>query len=135
MRLEVKELTVFDVEQARAEKLAAAVCARFGAGRAKAGTDLAGAMAAADGLVHCTPTGMKAHPGLPLDAKLLERRHWVSEIVYFPMETELLRVARQLGCRTLDGGGMAVGQAVDAFRLFSDVEPNADRMRANFLSM
>lgn len=135
MRLEVAELTVFDVERPRAEKLAAALVARFGAGRAKAGTDLGAAMAVADGLVHCTPTGMKAHPGLPLDGKLLEKRHWVSEIVYFPIETELLRVARQLGCRTLDGGGMAVGQAVDAFRLFTGVEPDAARMRAHFLSM
>lgn len=135
LRLDVRELTIFDVERDRAERLAAAVAARFGAGRARAGDDLAGAMAAADGLVHCTPTGMKAHPGLPLDVRLLERRHWVSEIVYFPLETELLREARRLGCRTLDGGGMAVGQAVDAFRLFSGVEPSAERMRAHFLSM
>jgi 4-diphosphocytidyl-2C-methyl-D-erythritol kinase len=44
----------------------------------------------------------------------------------------VLRAARALGCRTLDGGGMAVHQAVDAFRLFTGQEPDAARMRAHF---
>ncbi|MCQ8779927.1 hypothetical protein NQU49_25310, partial [Escherichia coli] len=44
------------------------------------------------------------------------------------LETELVRTARATGCRVLDGGGMAVFQAVDAFRLITDVEPDAARM-------
>ena len=128
-------LTLFDMDPARAAALAEALCARFGAGRAVAGQDLPAAMAAADGLVHATPTGTAAHPGLPLPAELLAARHWVAEIVYFPLETELLRVARALGCRTVHGGGMAVFQAADAFRLFSGREPDADRMLRHFASM
>jgi shikimate dehydrogenase len=92
-------------------------------------------MAGADGLIHCTPTGMAKLPGLPLEAKLLQSRHWVAEIVYFPLETELLRVARAQGCRTVDGGGMAVFQAVGAFRLFTGVEPDAERMKRYFAGM
>jgi shikimate dehydrogenase len=92
-------------------------------------------MAAADGLVHCTPTGMAAHPGLPLPAALLRPALWVAEIVYFPLETELLRVARALGCRTLDGGGMAVFQAAEAFRLFTGITPDAERMLRHFISL
>jgi shikimate dehydrogenase len=130
-----KELTVFDVDAARSAELAASLAARFGAGRAVGGTDLPAAMARADGLIHCTPTGMAKLPGLPLPAELLDRRHWVAEIVYFPMETELLRVARAKGCRTVDGGGMATFQAVGAFRLFTGVEPDAERMRRHFLSL
>ena len=130
-----KQLTVFDVDPARSADLAASLSGRFGAGRAVGGADLAAAMAKADGLIHCTPTGMAKLPGLPLDAALLQRRHWVAEIVYFPLETELLRVARAKGCRTVDGGGMAVFQAVGAFRLFTGVEPDAERMRRHFLSM
>ncbi|MBF2933878.1 hypothetical protein HKT23_15515 [Pseudomonas aeruginosa] len=49
--------------------------------------------------------------------------------------TELLRQARALGCRTLDGGTMAVFQAVKAFELFSGVEADAARMQAHFASM
>src|SRR5207244_3163557 len=39
------------------------------------------------------------------------------------------------GCRVLDGGGMAVFQAVDAFKLFTGVEPDADRMLAHFAEL
>jgi len=135
MRLGIGTLTLFDMDRARAEGVAAALCARHGAGRAVAGTDLTAAMAAADGLIHATPTGTAAHPGLPLDPALLEGRHWVSEIVYFPMETELLRTARAKGCRTAHGGGMAVFQAVHAFGHFSGLVPDADRMLAHFARM
>jgi shikimate dehydrogenase len=130
-----RELTIFDVDAARSAELASSLGGRFGAGRAVGGTDLAAAMARADGLIHCTPTGMAKLPGLPLKPELLDRRHWVAEIVYFPLETELLRVAREKGCRTVDGGGMATFQAVGAFRLFTGVEPDAERMRRHFLSM
>ncbi|MFZ4406537.1 MAG: shikimate dehydrogenase [Paracraurococcus sp.] len=135
MRLGIGTLTLFDMDRARAEGVASALCARHGAGRAVAGTDLTAAMAAADGLIHATPTGTAAHPGLPLDPALLEGRHWVSEIVYFPMETELLRTARAKGCRTAHGGGMAVFQAVHAFGHFSGLVPDADRMLAHFARM
>jgi shikimate dehydrogenase len=50
----------------------------------------------------------------------------VADIEYFPIETELLRRARALGCRTLDGGGMAVFQAAQAFRLFTGIAPDPD---------
>jgi len=125
-------ITLFDRDASRAASLAATLCGRFGPGRAAAGTDLAGAMRDADGLVHCTPTGTAAHPGLPLPAELLHARLWVSEIVYFPLETPLLRAARTLGCRVAHGGGMAVFQAVHAFRLFTGREPDAARMEAHF---
>jgi shikimate dehydrogenase len=78
---------------------------------------------------------MAKFPGLPLPAQLLRPSLWVAEIVYFPLETELLRVARRLGCRTLDGGGMAVFQAVEAFRLFTGIAPDAERMRRHFSTM
>ncbi|AXV79678.1 MULTISPECIES: shikimate dehydrogenase [Ralstonia solanacearum species complex] len=135
LTLGARSLTLFDVDPERARQLAASLCGRFGPGRAQAGTDLAAAMAAADGLAHATPTGMAGHPGLPLPPDLLRSRHWVAEIVYFPLETELLRHARALGCRTLDGGGMAVFQAVGAFELFTGIAPNAHRMLAHFAAL
>jgi shikimate dehydrogenase len=128
-------LTLVDTERPRAERVAAELVARFGAGRAEATDDLAGALADADGLINTTPVGMAKYPGLPLPAALLRPELWVAEIVYFPMETELLRTARALGCRTLDGGGMAVFQAVEAFRLFSGIRPDADRMLRHFAAM
>ncbi len=99
------------------------------------GRTLAPSLEAANGLIHATPTGMSAHPGLPLPAHLIHRDLWVAEIVYFPLETELLRAARAHGCRTLDGGGMAVFQAVEAFRLFTGIVPDAERMLRHFHTM
>jgi len=131
----IGHLTLFDVERERARKVAADLASRFGAGRVDAGTDLPAAMAQANGLIHATPTGMAKLPGLPLPATLLRSQLWVAEIVYFPLETELLRTARKLGCRTLDGGGMAVFQAVEAFRLFTGITPDAERMSRHFASM
>jgi shikimate dehydrogenase len=127
-------LTLFDQDKARAAELAGALSVRFGAGRAVAGDDLAAAMAQADGLIHATPMGTAKHPGLPLPAELLRPELWVSEIVYFPLETELLRQARALGCRVAHGGGMAVYQAVEAFRHFTGLAPDANRMTETFLS-
>src|SRR6202011_1010218 len=95
-------------------------------------TDLPAVIATADGLINTTPIGMAKYPGLPLPATLLRPDLWVAEIIYFPMETELLRAARVLGCRTLDGGGMAVFQAAEAFRLFTGIEPDAQRMLQHF---
>jgi len=66
-------------------------------------------MAEADGLIHATPTGMTSHAGLPLPVELLRASMWVAEIVYFPLETQLLRAARRIGSRTPDGGSMAAG--------------------------
>ncbi|MBN3966584.1 shikimate dehydrogenase [Pseudomonas gregormendelii] len=128
-------LSIFDVEIRRAQALADNLNQHFGAGRAVAGQDLPGALAVADGLVNTTPMGMKKLPGTPVPVELLRRELWVAEIVYFPLETELLRQARALGCRTLDGGNMAVFQAVKAFELFSGVAPDAQRMLAHFQGM
>ena len=75
---------------------------------------------------------MDKRPGLPLPASLLRPELWVSEIVYFPLETALLKAARRLGCATADGGHMAVGQAFGAFELFTGEPPDAVRMDAHF---
>jgi shikimate dehydrogenase len=72
---------------------------------------------------------------MALPAALLRPALWVADIVYFPLETELLRTARALGCRTRDGGGMAVFQAVEAFRLFTGITPDPERMLRHFASM
>ncbi|MFG2830452.1 shikimate dehydrogenase [Streptomyces sp. NPDC048434] len=130
LALGVDRLTVADRDPARASGLADALNRRFGGRRATTATraGLPGALADADGLVHATPTGMAAHPGLPLPARLLHPGLWVAEVVYRPLDTELLLAARDLGCRTLDGGGMAVFQAADAFRLFTGREPHPERM-------
>ena len=131
----VEQLSIFEVDPARAQGLVDNLNAHFGAERALVGRDLPTAMAAADGLVNTTPVGMTKLPGTPLPPGLLHAGLWVAEIIYFPLETELLKHARALGCRTLDGGTMAVFQAVKAFELFSGQIADAERMQGHFHSM
>lgn len=131
----VRQLTIFEVDSARAQALVDNLNAHFGSQRARVGHDLASAVAEADGLVNTTPVGMAKLPGAPLPLELLHSGLWVAEIIYFPLETELLRHARSLDCRTLDGGNMAVFQAVKAFELFSGVTADAERMLAHFAAM
>ncbi len=131
----VAQLTVFDVELARAQALVDNLNAHFTGAPARVGHDLASALSEADGLVNTTPMGMAKLPGMPVPKGLLRTDLWVAEIVYFPLETELLREARALGCRTLDGSNMAVFQAVKAFELFSGIKPDAARMIEHFNSM
>src|ERR1700739_2174906 len=103
--------------------------------RAAAPRDIAAALGEADGLINATPVGMAEYPGLPMPLKLLRPDLWVADVVYFPLETELLRQARTLGCSTLGGGGMAVFHAAEAFRLFTGVTPDAERMLRHFAAM
>ncbi len=125
------ELVVIDTDAARAEDLARRMASRA-ACRVVASRDAAAVVAAADGIVNTTPVGMAKYPGTPFPADLLSPRQWVAEIVYFPQETELLRRARALGCRTLAGTGMAVYQAVRAFELFTGVAPDRQAMAGHF---
>jgi shikimate dehydrogenase len=132
LRLGAERLLIHDTDSRRAASLAQRLDARFGAGRARAVADIAEAMKDASGLIQATPVGMVGHPGVPLPASLLRPGIWVSEVVYVPLQTELLAAARRAGCATMDGGHMNVGQALDAFRLFTGREPDAARMEAHF---
>jgi shikimate dehydrogenase len=132
LRLGARRLAVVDRDTGRAAELAQQLGTLYGRERVEGGSDAAAALAGANGLVHATPTGMDKLPGLPLDAALLRPDLWVSEIVYFPLETALLKAARRIGCATADGGHMAVGQAFGAFELFTGLQPDATRMDAHF---
>jgi shikimate dehydrogenase len=135
MTLGTERLTIIDVDPAKAEAVATMLCETFGAGRVVVGTDPASALADADGLINATPIGMAKYPGTSVPTELLRPSLWVADIIYFPIETELLRAARAIGCRTLDGGGMAVFQAVGAFSHFTGCEPDAERMLRHFTSL
>jgi shikimate dehydrogenase len=131
LRLGARRLVIVDTMQQRAMALVEKLRLLYGT-RAEASIDIAAALKTATGVIHATPTGMQKLPGMPLQAELLRPDLWVAEVVYFPIETELLKSARARGCVTLDGGGMAVGQAAAAFELFTGLAPDAARMNAHF---
>jgi shikimate dehydrogenase len=74
-------------------------------------------------VVNATSAGMKGAPSLALDLAALPATAAVCDIVYNPLETELLKQARARGLKTIDGLGMLMHQAVPAFEAFFGVRP------------
>ena len=132
LELGAGELAIFDVDSSRAIMLAAALQANFTDRRVVPAQDPKAALRSASGLIHATPVGMASDAAMPLDETLLRPAMWVSEIVHVPLETPLLKAARRIGCATVDGGHMNVGQAIGAFRLFTGREADPARMEAHF---
>ncbi|KIS27610.1 shikimate dehydrogenase [Arthrobacter sp. SPG23] len=129
-----RHLVIADIEPARAEALAARLAPHFPDSQLSVTrTDaVAGSIREADGLVNSTPIGMTGHPGVPVDPGLIHPGLWVADVIYRPLETELIKAARGKGCAVLDGGRMVVGQAAAAFELFTGIPADAERMLAMF---
>jgi shikimate dehydrogenase len=136
-----RTLLVADADASRAQQLAARLGPHPGpAGHPRRVTavvleDVPARIAEADGVVNATPIGMVGHPGTPFDASVLTSRHWLADVVYRPLETQLVKAALAAGCRVLDGGWMAVSQAADSFELFTGLPADRSRMRAHFLEL
>jgi shikimate dehydrogenase len=133
--LGARRLTVFDIVPAKATALVRHLGNAFGGDRLTATDDLEAAVAEAQGVVHASPMGMAKYPGSPLPAAWLRPDLWVADIVYFPVDTVLLREARAAGCRTLDGARMAIYQAAKAFELITGVAPDPDELARHFDSV
>lgn len=127
-----EHVAVWDQDVERAQACVVRLAKRFGDARIGLVDDLTEALEEAQGVVNATPVGMGKHPGIAVPADLVRADLWVSDIVYFPLETELLSLARDRGCRVLPGGGMAVHQAAGAFELFTGQTPNVERMERHF---
>jgi shikimate dehydrogenase len=74
-------------------------------------------------LVNSTSAGMAGHPPLAIDLAPLPQAAAVCDIVYNPLETDLLKQAASRGHRTIDGLGMLMHQAVPSFEAFFGVKP------------
>ncbi len=81
------------------------------------------ALARADFLINTTSLGMRGQPDLDLDLQSLPDHAIVSDIVYTPLETTLLRHAKMRGLRTVDGLGMLLHQARAGFAAWFGVAP------------
>lgn len=129
----VQHLKIFDVDTVRVEQLARQVRSNRQGLTVEPVTTLdAASCANLSGIVNASPVGMAKTPGTPFPLALLKPDMWVADIVYFPLETELLAGARRLGCRVLPGSGMAVFQAVRAYELFTGRRADPVRMKAAF---
>jgi shikimate dehydrogenase len=126
------QVSVFDIKPEKATALAGRLGNSNGTQRVAAADDLAGVLPRASGVVNATPVGMTKYPGMPVPEASLRSSQWVADIVYVPEDTMLLRAAREAGCRTLAGSGMAIFQAIRAFELITGRVSDAEHMTRHF---
>ena len=132
LNLGTRHLFIHDKNMSRAHELTNSLNQRYGAGKVSAIAETGPVLAKADGLINASPIGMAEFPGMPLKPDQLRPELWVADIIYFPIETQLLRHARLTGCRTMNGGRMAVYQAASAFELFTGLKADRERMLQTF---
>lgn len=87
-------------------------------------------------VINTTPVGMLGHSrgSSPVPARALQGRRIVYDLVYNPLETQLLLEARGVGCKTISGIEMLVAQAGLQFTLWTGKQPPLDEMRSAALS-
>lgn len=78
-------------------------------------------------LVNTTSLGMTGKSALTVSLDKLNPETLVTDIVYSPLETELLKAARSKGCRVVDGLGMLIHQAVPGFQRWFGQKPVVDQ--------
>jgi shikimate dehydrogenase len=98
---------------------------------ARLGTDVD--LAGADLVVNATSIGMAGVGGdvgaLPFDVSVLRPRHIVADLVYYPLETALVKAARLAGARVVDGLGMLVHQAALQQQIWTGHQPDPSVLR------
>jgi shikimate dehydrogenase len=112
-------VTVINRTEERVKELQKKFGARVHAAKWEEMTGLLGGVGL---LVNCTVLGMAGQP--PLDVNLrCPASLVVADLVYDPLETNMLKLAREKGLRTADGLGMLLRQAVRGFELWFGVKP------------
>ncbi len=138
MDLGASDLVIHDVDASRSAGLAADVAKHYPAARCSvtSGTpsNLVTHAHAAVGIVNATPIGMIGSLGIPAPPDAILPIHWVADIIYTPLQTEFIRLARSTGAKVLTADGMSVHQATEAFRLFTGRSADVTRMRQTFMS-
>ncbi|HUD87771.1 MAG TPA: shikimate dehydrogenase [Xanthobacteraceae bacterium] len=134
MDLGVAAVIIHDLDPWRANALQADVARHYGAARCRLAGDLERDIAGAAGVVNATQLGMTGFPGNPVPVAALKAAQWAADVIYTPIETEFLRAAAAKGARTLNGSGMCVHQAVEAFRCLTGVEADVARLHRAFVA-
>lgn len=81
----------------------------------------------ADIIVNCTSIGMNSSD-IPIDSEVIRSSHIVFDLVYYPLETQLLRAARIKGARAISGIEMLVFQGAESFRIWTGIDPPYEKM-------
>ena len=136
-QLGVKKVVIANRTEDRAKRIAADMAQPLGISiEVIPWQQLGDALAEAGVLVNATSLGMVGQPALDIDLGQLPSSCVVTDIVYQPLETDLLKNAKSKGCATVDGLGMLLHQGRPAFQAWFGIDPHVtDDQRALVLSL
>ena len=87
-------------------------------------------------LINTTPLGMYPDVGIsPIPRELLADHLFVYDIIYNPLNTQLLKDASEIGCKTLNGIEMFINQGALAFEWWTDIKPNINTMKEKIIEL
>ncbi len=112
-------LRIFDVVPDRSHTLARLLRQRDHGVRVDVAVSAEDAIEGVDGVVNGTPVGMSWSPGTPVDLTAVERQRWIFDAIYSPIETPLMVRAASVGLARITGFDLFLGQAIDAFEIFT----------------
>lgn len=74
-------------------------------------------------IINTTSQGLRNEDTLPVAPELLKKHHTLVDIIYHPWETPFLAAGREIGAETVNGYGMLVFQALEAFHIWTGERP------------
>jgi shikimate dehydrogenase len=113
-------MRIFDIVPGHSHALARSLQRRDGSIEIIVTTSAAAAVDGVDGVVNGTPVGMYFQPGTPVELAAIGGQRWIFDAIYSPVETELMTRAADAGLRRISGLDLFIGQAIDAFEIFTD---------------
>ncbi|WP_394690623.1 shikimate dehydrogenase family protein [Hoeflea sp.] len=133
--LGLQDIRIADLDIPKAQGLASALRLACPHLHADVGSDAGGLSQGVNGIINCTPIGMDGYPGTPLDRRFMAGASWAFDAVYTPLNTVFLEDARKQGLQTISGYELFIGQGLDAWRIFTGLPLDEDRLRADLLNL
>ncbi|MDD2654738.1 MAG: shikimate dehydrogenase [Candidatus Omnitrophica bacterium] len=128
--LQVAEISIFDIDMDRAKNLVSLLHKLFAGLNIHYVDNIEGLeIKNKDMLVNCTPVGMKEEDPLLVKEDSLHKDLFVYDLVYNPAETRLLKTAKRIGAKTLNGLGMLLYQGAQSFSYFTGKDAPIEVMR------
>lgn len=121
---EASRVCIFDIDSGKAISL---VNALKGVRDNVVFVDSLSRIRSSDLIINATPLGLKEEDPLPVDLRLLSKDQVIYDLIYW--DTTLVREARAIGCRAVNGLGMLLWQGVLAFRIWTGITPPVEIMR------
>ena len=78
-------------------------------------------------IINATSIGLKKEDVMKLDFSLMSGNKFFYDVIYNPNETNFLKIGKELGNKTLNGKLMFIYQALSAFKIWHEIEPDVNK--------